>query len=139
MTDTIHKFYSISILEITSSFVSILSHMSNSSSSLDPIYIVASMDIYLYGYTLVMCIGLIGNICQIITFSQKLMQSLSTGILFLAMSISDTKYILQCLYVVLIYGFKVSDRSNYGQTCQFRHFMNYLSTNFSAWMLTTSM
>ncbi|CAF0881784.1 unnamed protein product [Adineta ricciae] len=117
--------------------------MSNSSSlfsvltPLDLTYISASMDIYLYGYTLVMFIGLIGNICQIITFSQKFMQSLSTGILFLAMSISDTIYILQCLYVVIVYGFKISDRSNYGQTCQFRHFMNYLSTNFSAWMLTT--
>ncbi|UJR09875.1 hypothetical protein I4U23_014097 [Adineta vaga] len=65
------------------------------------------------------------------------MRTLSTGILFLAMSISDTIYLLLCSYVLIIYGFKISDQTNYAHTCQFRHFISYLSTNFSAWMLTT--
>ena len=112
--------------------------MSTYLTSLDLYYISASSNIFLYGYIIIMIIGFIGNSFQIITFSRKTMRNVSTGILFLALSISDTVYLLLCFYVLLVYGFKLPDRSNYAQTCQFRHFISYLSTNCSAWMLTIS-
>jgi hypothetical protein len=107
-------------------------------SPLDLYYLSTSSNIFLYGYLVVMIIGFMGNICQITTFSRKTMRNVSTGVLFLALSISDTVYLLLCLYVLIVYGFQIPDQSNYGKTCQFRHFISYLSTNFSAWMLTTS-
>jgi len=57
------------------------------------------------------------NICQIMTFSRKTMRNVSTGILFLALSISDTIYLLLCLYNLIIYGFQIPDQSDYGKTC----------------------
>ncbi|CAF1052713.1 unnamed protein product [Rotaria sp. Silwood1] len=106
-------------------------------SSLDLYYVSVSSNIFLYGYIIMLIIGFTGNICQILTFSRKTLRNISTGILFLALSISDTIYLLLSLYVLIIYGFHVPDQSNYAKNCQFRHFTSYLSTNFSAWMLTT--
>ncbi len=57
-----------------------------------------------------MIIGFIGNICQI-------MRNVSTGILFLALSIFDTIYLLLCLYNLIIYCFQIPDQSDYGKTC----------------------
>ncbi|CAF1255023.1 unnamed protein product [Rotaria sp. Silwood1] len=114
---------------------------SNSSSfslsSLDLYYISISSNIFLYGYIIIMIIGFSGNICQIITFSRKTMRKVSIGVLFLALSISDTVYLLLSLYILIIYGFNIPDQSNYPKLCQFRHYIHYLATNFSAWMLTT--
>jgi hypothetical protein len=107
-------------------------------SSQDLYNLTVSSNIFLYGYIIIMIIGFIGNICQIITFSRKTMRNVSTGVLFLALSISDTVYLLLSLYVLIIYGFQIPDKSDYAKTCQFRHYISYLSTNFSAWMLTTS-
>ena len=107
-------------------------------SSLDLYYLSTASNIFLYGYIIIMIIGFIGNMCQIIIFTRKTMRNVSTGVLFLALSISDTVYLLLSSYVLIIYGFQVSDQSNYAKTCQFRHFISYLSTNFSAWMLVTS-
>ncbi|CAF4526704.1 unnamed protein product [Rotaria sp. Silwood2] len=106
-------------------------------SSLDLYYISISSNIFLYGYIIMMIIGFTGNIFQIMTFSRKTMTKMSTGILFLALSVSNTVYLLLSLYVLIIYGFNIPDQSNYAKVCQFRHYMYYLSINFSAWMLTT--
>ncbi|CAF2618685.1 unnamed protein product [Rotaria sp. Silwood2] len=106
-------------------------------SSLDLYYFSVSSNIFVYGYIIILIIGFIGNICQILTFSHKTLRNISTGILFFALSISDTIYLLLSFYVLIIYGFRIPDQSNYAKSCQFRHYMNHLSTNFSAWMLTT--
>ncbi|CAF3738203.1 unnamed protein product [Rotaria sp. Silwood1] len=107
-------------------------------SSLDLYYLSIVSNIFLYGYIIIMIIGFTGNIFQIITFSHKTMRKISTGILFLALSISDTVYLLLSLYILIIYGFNIPDQSNYPKLCQFRHYIHYLATNFSAWMLTTN-
>ncbi|CAF2688650.1 unnamed protein product [Rotaria sp. Silwood2] len=106
-------------------------------SSLDLYYLSVSSNIFLYGYIIILIIGFTGNICQIITFSRKTLRNISTGVLFLALCISDTIYLLLSIYVVIVFGFNIPDRSNYARDCQFRHYLNYLSTNFSAWMLAT--
>lgn len=98
----------------------------------------AATNIFLYGYLIIMCIGFVGNLCQILTFSRKTMRNVSTGVLFLALSISDTLYLLLSTYVLIIYGFKLSDKSDLAVTCRLRHFSSYFTTNFSAWMLTMS-
>ena len=107
-------------------------------SALDLYYLSVSTNVFLYGYLTIMTIGFIGNTCQIITFGRRTLRRVSTGVLFLALSISDTIYLLLRIYVLLIYGFKVPDRSNPTVSCQIRHFFNYLATNFSAWMLALS-
>ena len=118
--------------------------MSSSNSSystvspLDLFYISTSSKIFLYGLIAVLTVGFIGNACQIITFSRKTMRSVSTGVLFLALSISDTMFLLLSTYNLFIYGIQIPDRSDYAKTCQLRHFFSYLTTNFSAWMLATS-
>ncbi len=61
------------------------------------------------------------------------MRNFSTGILF-----SCIKYIRYNLYNLILYGFQIPDRLDYAKTCQFRHFISYLSKNFSAWILTTN-
>ncbi len=104
----------------------------------DLYYISLATNIFRYGYVIIMIVGFTGNICQIATFSRKKLRNISTGVLFLALSISDTVYLLLCLYILIVYGFNIPDRSDYAKTCQFRHFMTYVSTNFSAWMLMTS-
>ena len=107
-------------------------------SPLDLYYISVSSKIFLYGLFCILTVGFIGNTCQIITFSRKTMRNVSTGVLFLALSISDTMFLLLSTYNLTIYGFQVPDRSDYARTCQLRHFMHTLTTNFSAWMLATS-
>lgn len=106
--------------------------------SLDLYYLSASTNIFLYGLILMLTVGFVGNTCLILTFSRRTMKNVSTGVLFLALSVSDTMYLLLSTYNLIIYGFQVPDRSNYAQTCRLRHFISYLTTNFSAWMLTTS-
>ena len=107
-------------------------------SAADLYYLAAASNTFLYGYLVILCIGFVGNICQILTFSRATMRNVSTGVLFLALSISDILNLLLSSYVMIIYGFKVSDKSNLAITCRLRHFTSYLTTNFSAWMLTLS-
>ena len=108
-------------------------------SPLDLYYFFVSSNIVLYGYFLILCIGFVGNICQIITFSRKTMRQISTGVLFLAMSISDLIYLLVSVYILIIYGFQQADQSKLAISCRIRHFTVYFTTNFSAWMLMMSM
>ena len=112
--------------------------MSSSLSSLDFYRLAVSTNVFRYGYTVILIIGFIGNICQIVTFSRKTMRQISTGVLFLVLSLSDTIYLLVAVYVVHIYGFQQSDRSNMALSCRIRHFTSYFTSNFSAWILTMS-
>lgn len=107
-------------------------------SPLDLYYLAITTNIFLYGFLTIMSIGFIGNACQILIFFRKTMRNVSTGVLFLALSISDMVYLSTCAYVVVIYGFQSTDRSNQNISCRIRHFFNYFTTNFSAWMLTIS-
>ena len=105
---------------------------------LDFHYFAVSTNIFLYGYLTMMCIGFFGNLCQIVTFSRKTMRHVSTGVFFLALSISDFIYLLLHFHIVIVYGLGHPDRSDLNHTCRLRHFLNYLTTNFSAWILTIS-
>ena len=107
-------------------------------SPLDAYYISISSNIFLYGLISILTVGFLGNMCQILTFSRKTMRNVSTGVLFLALSISDTIFLALAFYNLITFGFQIPDRSDYEKMCRLRHFMNYLSTNFSAWMLTIS-
>lgn len=107
-------------------------------SPVDLYYITTSSNIFLYGLISILIVGFIGNTFQIITFSRKTMRNISTGVLFLALSISDTIYLLLSIYNLIIFGLQIPDRSDYARACQIRHFSGYLATNFSAWMLAMS-
>lgn len=107
-------------------------------SPLDLYYISTSSKVFFYGFISILIVGSIGNTFQIITFTRKTMRNVSTGVLFLALSISDTIYLLLSIYNLITFGFQIPDRSDYIRACQIRHFSSYLATNFSAWMLTLS-
>lgn len=97
-----------------------------------------SSEIYLYGYLIALCAAFIGTICQIITFARKALRRISTGVLFLAMNVSDMIHILISIYIPIIYGFQQPDQSDRSFTCRLRHFHSYFTSNFSAWILTAS-
>lgn len=98
-------------------------------------YFFISTKLFLYGYLLMVCIGTVGNILQIMIFSRKVMRRISIGIFFFWLAISNTIYMLLRIYVVIIYGFQMKDRSSLECTCRVRHFFSYFITNFSAWIL----
>ena len=106
--------------------------------AVDMYYFFWSSQIYLYGYLVVSCLALFGNAFQIMTFSRKALLRISTGVFFLALSISDMIHVLINLYVPIVYGFHQSDRSDQFFTCRLRHFSSYFTSNFSAWVLTAS-
>lgn len=112
--------------------------MSSSLTSLDFYYLAVSTNVFRYGYMVILVVGFIGNICQIMTFSRPTMRRISTGILFLILSISDTIYLFVTIYVVYIYGFQRVDRSNLSMSCRIRHFTTNFTSYFSPWILTTS-
>ena len=101
----------------------------------DLYYLSVSSNIFLYGYLIVMIVGFIGNACQMVTFARRTLRTVSTGVFFLALSISDTLYLLKSVHVLVVYGFNLPDRSDQVITCKLRYFVNYFTTNFSAWML----
>lgn len=105
---------------------------------LDLYYLSVSTNLFRYGYMIIMIIGFIGNLFQVLTFSRRTMRNVSTGVLFLALSVSDTLYLCSNFYVLFVYGYSIPDRSDYNVTCKIRHFMSYFTTNFSAWILTIS-
>lgn len=105
---------------------------------LDFYYLSTAKNIFLYGFLTVMTAGFLGNIFQILTFSRKTMRKISTGFLFLILSFSDSIQLILSIYVVVVYGFSLPDRSDLQHTCRLRHFLGQFTSNLSAWILTTS-
>ncbi|CAF1098929.1 unnamed protein product [Didymodactylos carnosus] len=94
--------------------------------------------IYLYGYIIIFLLGFIGNISSLLTFSRKILRKVSTSIFFLSLSVTDTIYLLTCVYDFTQMGLKIPDPSStnkYQRLCQFRNFIAYSAINCSAWTL----
>jgi hypothetical protein len=95
----------------------------------------------LYGYILLFLFGFFGHINSIIIFLQRTLRSVSTSCLFICVSISDTIYLLVCIYDFLYTGLDLSPinlqtNSNLANSlCRFRSFIKSVAMCSSAWLL----
>ncbi|CAF1161931.1 unnamed protein product, partial [Didymodactylos carnosus] len=95
-------------------------------------------DIYSYGYIILFILGFLGNISSTLTFARKMLRKVSTSIFFLSLSISDSAYLLTCIYDFVQLGLRIPDRSSadmYQRLCQCRQFIANVAINCSAWTL----
>ena len=68
---------------------------------------IAVVRIYQIGYPITFLLGFIGNIASLITFSRSTLRKVSTGCLFIVLAISDTLYLLMCVFDFVEFGLKV--------------------------------
>ncbi|CAF0909428.1 unnamed protein product [Didymodactylos carnosus] len=90
--------------------------------------------IYLYGYSALFLVGLIGSLCSLFTFSRKTLRSVSTSILFLFLAASDLGFLFLLTHDFFIYGLGLTDYY-YVPLCRFRTFLSKFFMLFSAWTL----
>jgi len=63
--------------------------------------------IYQIGYPITFLLGFIGNTASLMTFSRVTLRKISTGCLFIVLAISDTLFLLMCVFDFLEFGLKV--------------------------------
>ncbi len=63
--------------------------------------------IYQIGYPITFLLGFIGNTASLMTFSRATLRKISTGCLFIVLAISDTLFLLMCVFDFLEFGLKV--------------------------------
>jgi hypothetical protein len=64
--------------------------------------------IYQIAYPITFFLGFIGNTAGLITFSQSTLRKVSTGCLFIVLALSDTLYLLMCVFDFVEFGLQVS-------------------------------
>ena len=85
---------------------------------------------------LIICIGLFGNILNLIVFSQKSMRKSSTFRFLIYLSIIDMLVLVICaMDSVLIYGFGFEIRLYSKLTCKLQSFFSYFLTQMSSIVL----
>jgi hypothetical protein len=62
---------------------------------------------YQIGYPITFLLGFIGNIASLMTFSRSTLRKVSTGCLFITLAISDTLYLLMCVFDFVEFGLQV--------------------------------
>jgi len=70
----------------------------------DPVTVVR---IYQIAYPITFLLGFIGNTASLITFSRSSLRKVSTSCLFIMLAISDTFYLLMCIFDFVEFGLKV--------------------------------
>lgn len=123
----------------------------------DPVTVVR---IYQIAYPITFLLGFIGNTASLITFSRSSLRKVSTSCLFIMLAISDTFYLLMCIFDFVEFGLKVIvpqycslsktylfiafssqvqfyHHINYDGLCRFRSFVLNVSQVLSSWILVT--
>lgn len=62
---------------------------------------------YQIGYPITFLLGFLGNTASLITFSSSALRKVSTGCLFIILAISDTLYLLMCIFDFIEIGLQV--------------------------------
>ena len=95
--------------------------------------------VYRYGLTLIVLIGLLGNAASVMTFTRRNLRRTSTCCLFLAVAISDSFFLLLCIFDFVEVGIAQAPifLSNYDNFCRFRWFSSGFTRFCSAWLLVT--
>jgi hypothetical protein len=98
-----------------------------------------TQNISFYGFIFLFIFGFIGNISSLFIFSGKTLRKSSTSLLFIFLAISDSAYLLTCLYEFIYYGFNIKDPNvGTGRASALCRFRSYLQTTFmclSSWLL----
>ena len=63
---------------------------------------------YQIGYPITFLLGFLGNTASLITFSRSTLRKVSTGCLFIILAISDTLYLLTCIFDFVEIGLQVN-------------------------------
>ncbi|CAF3304522.1 unnamed protein product [Rotaria sp. Silwood2] len=92
---------------------------------------------YQIGYLFTFLLGFPGNIASLFTFSQPTLRKISTGCLFITLAISDTLYLLICIFDFLEFGLQIRfyHYVAYDELCRFRSFIMNVTQISSAWIL----
>ena len=64
--------------------------------------------LYQIAYPITFIFGFIGNIASLITFSRSTLRKVSTSCLFIMLAISDTLYLLICIFDFVEFGIQVN-------------------------------
>jgi hypothetical protein len=62
---------------------------------------------YQIGYPITFLLGFIGNLASLVTFSRTTLRKVSTGCLFILLAVSDTFYLLMCIFDFVEFGLQV--------------------------------
>jgi hypothetical protein len=68
---------------------------------------ILAVRFYQIGYPITFLLGFIGNTASLITFSRPALRKVSTGCLFIVLAISDTLFLLMCVFDFVEFGLKV--------------------------------
>ena len=71
---------------------------------INPIIVVR---FYQIGYPITFILGFIGNIASLLTFSRISLRRVSTGCLFIVLALSDTLFLLMCVFDFVEFGLQV--------------------------------
>ncbi|CAF3701994.1 unnamed protein product [Rotaria sp. Silwood1] len=92
---------------------------------------------YQIGYLFTFLLGFPGNLASLVTFSQPTLRKISTGCLFITLAVSDTLYLLMCIFDFLEFGLQIRFYRYvaYNELCRFRSFVMNVAQVLSAWIL----
>jgi hypothetical protein len=68
---------------------------------------IISIRFYQIGYPITFLLGFIGNTLSLITFSSAALRKVSTGCLFMVLAVSDTMFLLICVFDFVEFGLQV--------------------------------
>ena len=68
---------------------------------------VVVIRLYQIGYPITFILGFVGNIASLITFSRLSLRRVSTGCLFIVLAVSDTFFLLMCIFDFVEFGLQV--------------------------------
>ncbi|CAF4002561.1 unnamed protein product [Adineta steineri] len=92
-----------------------------------------------YGFLFLFIFGFVGNISNLVIFSGTSLRKASTSLLFIFLAISDTGYLLTCIYEFIYYGFNIKDpnvgTSRVSALCRFRSYFQATFICLSSWLL----
>lgn len=97
---------------------------------------VVQNQIALYGYAILFLLGFLGHTSSLLIFLRPTLNRISTSCLFIALTISDSIYLLVSIYDFLNIGLKLRDASvDASAMCRFRHFIQWTAMCCNAWFL----
>ncbi|CAF1216927.1 unnamed protein product [Didymodactylos carnosus] len=95
-------------------------------------------DVALYGYPLLYILAIVGHTSSLLIFLRPTLRHVSTSCLFIALTISDSVYLLVSIYDFINTGFRRPDSSaDPSATCRLRTFVQSTFMCCNAWLLVT--
>lgn len=105
-----------------------------------PAPIITNIQSYLalIGYVSLFILGTFGHTSSFLIFSRPILRPISTSCLFIALTVSDSVYLLFSIYDFINTGLQIRDASiNVSNMCRFRNFIQWTAMCCNAWLLVT--